>query len=86
MKKVQFNGVGSMWPLFTKADLMARWGVKAQRLSNWEVRHEDFPPRIIGVMAGDLPVYGRADVEAYEKGRGGRERVADFNAALGNRK
>lgn len=84
-KTTPFNGVGGMWPLFTKADLMARWGITAQRLTNWEARHEDFPPRIVGVIAGELPVYGRADVETYEKGRGGITGVASFNAALGNR-
>lgn len=82
---IEFQGVGSMWPLYTKSDLMKRWGVTAQRVSNWESRHTDFPARVTGVMAGDLPVYGKADVMAYEAARGGREGVATFNAALGNR-
>lgn len=86
MKVIPFNGIGGMWPLFTKSDLAKRWNVTVQRLNNWETRHDDFPPRISGVMAGDTAVYGRADVESYEVNRGGADKVATYNAALGFRK
>lgn len=81
----QFNHMGGMYPLHTKADLAKRWGVEIKRLNNWEVRHDDFPPRIVGIMAGDTKVYGASDVKKYEEGRGGMGGVATHNAALGNR-
>lgn len=85
MKSVKFNGVGSMWPLHTKTDLSKRWGVSVQRLNNWAKRHDDFPPRIEGIMSGETLVYGESDVKHYEKTRGGAEKVAEHNSALGNR-
>jgi len=82
---VQFKGTGNMWPLYTKTDLAKRWNVSLARLNNWEKRHDDFPPRVEGVIAGDLTVYGNVDVQQYERARGGSGSVATHNAAAGNR-
>jgi hypothetical protein len=74
-----------MFPLFTKGELSKRWNVSINRLNNWEKRHDDFPPRISGIMAGSTVVYASSDVKAYEDSRGGAEGAAIYNATLGGR-
>lgn len=83
--EIQFKGIGSTYPLYTKGELSKRWNISISRLNNWESRHEDFPPRISGIMAGSTVVYTAADIKAYENSRGGAEGVAIYNAALGGR-
>lgn len=83
---VEFKGIGSMYPLFTKTELCKRWGITIHRLNNWELRHDDFPPRVVGLLVGNsVPIYSNADIKSYEESRGGSGGVAMFNAALGGR-
>lgn len=83
---IQFQGIGSMYPLFTKTELSKRWGISIHRLNNWQERHEDFPPMISGLLANDsIPIFGHGDIKQYEESRGGREGIATFNAAMGGR-
>jgi hypothetical protein len=55
--------------LLTKSDMAARWNVTRQVVNNWSTRHTDFPPEVMRVDNGRLPLYLESDVDKYEKDR-----------------
>jgi hypothetical protein len=55
--------------LLAKSDMATRWGVTRQVVNNWSTRHADFPPEVIRVDNGRLPLFLEADVEQYEQSR-----------------
>lgn len=70
------------FPLYTKSDLAKRWKITIQRLNNWELKHDDFPARLQGVVAGDLPIYSLVDIKEYEDKRGGVKKIAKYNSSI----
>jgi hypothetical protein len=55
--------------LLAKSDMAARWGVTRQVVNNWSSRHDDFPPEVVRVDNGRLPLFLESDVEIYEQSR-----------------
>jgi len=55
--------------LLSKSDLATRWKVSRQVVNNWSTRHADFPPEIMRVDNGRLPLFCEDDVIVYEKSR-----------------
>jgi hypothetical protein len=53
--------------LLAKSDMATRWGVTRQVVNNWSSRHVDFPPEIIRVDNGRLPLFLESDIEKYEQ-------------------
>lgn len=56
--------------LLSKSDMATRWGVTRQVVNNWSNRHSDFPPEVIRVDNGRLPLYLESDVIKYEESHG----------------
>jgi hypothetical protein len=59
----------TMLKLYAKSDLATRWGVTRQVVNNWSNRHSDFPPEIMRVDNGRMPLFAEEDVIKYEKQR-----------------
>lgn len=71
-KLIELNYEARIFPLFTRQDLAARWGVSVQVVNNWSRRRTDFPKEIKGAALGSRPVcfYPLYEVERYERQRG----------------
>jgi hypothetical protein len=61
--------MNSITKLLAKSDLATRWGVTRQVVNNWSNRHEDFPPEVIRVDNGRMPLFAEKDVIKYEEQR-----------------
>jgi hypothetical protein len=55
--------------LLAKSDMASRWGVTRQVVNNWSTRHTDFPPEIMRVDNGRLPLFLESEVVKYEQSR-----------------
>lgn len=84
-KTEQFVFVGNKFPMYTKTGLAERWNISPQRVQLWENKYDDFPARQLGVVVGSRPVYSYADILKFEEGKGGKDGIASYIAAMGNK-